>query len=95
MTASQFNLSTSLVLVLGQFPAVRINRELARPQPNLLHAAEIVIEPIEGFLEPRRERHSVAGIQQDLAFVRQRCSQKAEKRLLTGFKRESQNRIAR
>jgi hypothetical protein len=51
----------------------------------LLHTTKIVIEPIERFLEPWREGQAMAGFQQDLALVRRRPAQKAEKRLLTRF----------
>jgi len=53
------------------------------------HPAEIVIEPIEGFLKPWREGEAVAGFQQDLTLVRRWRAKKAEKRLLTRFERNT------
>jgi hypothetical protein len=35
----------------------------------LLHPAEIVVQPVEGLLEKRCERDSVAGFQNDLTLI--------------------------
>jgi hypothetical protein len=54
----------------------------------LVHTAEITVEPIEGFLEPRRVGESVAGFEEDMTLFRGWGAQKTEERLLTAFDRE-------
>jgi len=54
----------------------------------LVHTAKITVEPIEGFLEPWRERESVAGFEEDMTLVRGWGAQKTEEWLLTAFERD-------
>jgi hypothetical protein len=76
-------------------PAILFESTDKKDLEDLLHAAEIVIEPIQGFLKPWRERQAMAGVQQDLALVRCRRCPEDGRKAADMFRTELQSRIDR